>query len=79
MICQHIASRMPNSSDVPRIRAGSSERETGLALIEHVAKTPGARVTVRELCTRAVDASSALHSLFFNDSLFRGRLFAKAN
>ena len=30
--------------------------KTGLALIEHVAKTPGARVTVRELCTRAVDA-----------------------
>lgn len=53
---QHIASRMPNSTDVPRIRAARVREKTGLALIEHVAKTPGARVTVRELCTRAVDA-----------------------
>lgn len=53
---KHIASRMPRSEDLPTYeRATRVGDKRGLQLLNHISDVPGARVTVRELCLRAID------------------------
>jgi hypothetical protein len=53
---KHIASRMPRSEDLPTYeRATRVGDKRGLQLLNHISDVPGARVTVRALCLRAID------------------------
>ena len=54
--CKMLAAASPDPEAVPTANERRVRDKSGLALLKHVASKPTARVTVRELCTRAADA-----------------------
>ena len=54
--CSKLASENPDPEKVPTTNEKRVRDKTGLSLLKHVSSKPTARVTVRELCTRAADA-----------------------
>ena len=54
--CKKIASVRPDPESVPTVESAKVREKEGFALVKHVTMKPTARVTVRELCSRAADA-----------------------
>jgi len=54
--CDKLARENPDPEKVPTTNEKRVRDKTGLSLLKHVSSKPTARVTVRELCTRAADA-----------------------